>query len=74
MGDIILNPHRRGNLLGDMEVGVMKTWPINCSWCGIEVARAIMPNSHGICGRCADQLIEDAKELKESRRKKKESK
>ena len=52
----------------------MKTWPITCSWCGIEVARAIMPNSHGICPPCGDRMIQDAKELKESREKKEEKK
>ena len=64
VGVFILNPDRRGNLLGALEVVVMKTWPINCSWCGKEVARAIMPHSHGICEPCADRLVEDAKELK----------
>ena len=32
-----------------------------------------MPNSHGICQPCADRLIEDAKELKESKGKKEEN-
>lgn len=33
------------------------SFPILCSWCGLEVGRSEVPHSHGICRACSAQLL-----------------
>jgi len=37
-------------------------YPVRCSWCGKHIRWSTVSHSHGICERCAEELMEAYRE------------
>ena len=72
MGFLNLNPARRGNLLGALEVVVMKKFSMFCGWCGIETSKSEIEHSDSICEACGEELLKEAQELRAKKEEKHE--
>ncbi|MBL8150428.1 MAG: hypothetical protein JNN15_10935 [Blastocatellia bacterium] len=39
--------------------GNLKNYVVECAWCGVEIEKSIVPDSHGICRSCFNKVLKE---------------
>jgi hypothetical protein len=48
---------KRESMLPDIMAS--ETFGVQCAWCGVEIQRSLVADSHGICLLCFNKLVEE---------------
>ena len=55
------------------DIMASETFGVQCAWCGVEIQRSLVADSHGICLHCFNKLVEEIRSRRAARLDEEES-